>query len=142
MPVGIYTSGTYCSLLLPLTKEIFHFKGRFIGNAVGFSIAPAAGEGILTHLLYMSLVSSQIETVSKMCLFKIGQYCLALLNSPKKEPTSVWRPSSLVRPIKRLENPISLISYGIVYQDLYLHHFEDIFGGTYIFRKLMMSSMS
>ena len=66
-------------------KEIFHFKGRLIGNVVGFSTAPAAGKGILTHLLYVSLVSSQTETVSQVCLFKIGQYCLALVNSPHKE---------------------------------------------------------
>ena len=52
---------------------------------VGFSTAPAAGEGILTHLLYVPLVSSQKETVSKTCLFKILQYHLALLNSPHKE---------------------------------------------------------
>ena len=52
---------------------------------VGFSTTPAAGEGILTHLLYVSLDSSQKETVSKMCLFKKQQYCLALLNSPHEE---------------------------------------------------------
>ena len=56
-----------------------------IGDVVGFSTTPSAGEGILTHLLYVSLVSSQMETVSKMCLFKIGQYHLALLNSPPRE---------------------------------------------------------
>ena len=85
MPLGICTSGTYCLLLLPSTKEIFHVKGRLIGDVAGFSITPAGGEGILTHLLYMSLVSSQMETVSKMCLFKIGQYHLALHNSPQEE---------------------------------------------------------
>ena len=52
---------------------------------VGFSTIPAAGEGILTHLLYVLLVSSQMETVSKMCLFEIEQYHLALLNSPQEE---------------------------------------------------------
>ena len=52
---------------------------------VGFLITPTAGEGILTHLLCVSLVSLLRETVSKTCLFKIGQYCLALLNSPQKE---------------------------------------------------------
>ena len=58
---------------------------RLISDVVGFSITPAGVEGILTHLLYMSLVSSQMETVSKMCLFKIGQYHLALHNSPQEE---------------------------------------------------------
>ena len=66
-------------------KEIFHFKGRLIDDGVGFSTIPAAGYGILTHLLYASFVSSQMETVCKMCLFKIGQYHLALLNSPQEE---------------------------------------------------------
>ena len=66
-------------------KEIFHFKVRLISNVVGFSTTPAAGKGILTHHLYVSLVSSQMETVSKVCLFKIGQYCLALLNSPQEQ---------------------------------------------------------
>ena len=63
-------------------KEIFHFKWRLSDDVVGFSTTPAAGEGILTHV---SLVSSQMETVSKTCLFKIGQYHLALLNSPQEE---------------------------------------------------------
>ena len=61
MPVGVCTSGTYCFLLLSLTKEIFNFKWMLIDNVVG----PAAGEGILTHLLYVSLVSSHKKTVSK-----------------------------------------------------------------------------
>ena len=41
------------------------------------------------------------KTVSKMCHFKVGQYDLALLNSLQKEAYehSVWRPSSLARPI-------------------------------------------
>ena len=85
LPLGICTSGTYCLLLLSLMKEIFHFKGRLIDNVVDFSTTPAAAEGILTHLLYVSLVFSQMETVSKTCLFKIGQYFLALLNSPQEE---------------------------------------------------------
>ena len=54
-------------------------------DVLGFSTIAAAGEGILTHPLYVSLVSSQMETVSKTCLFKIGEYCLALLNSPQEE---------------------------------------------------------
>ena len=70
-------------------KEIFHVKWRLIDNVEGFCTTPAAGEGILTHLLYVSLVSSQEETVSKMCLFKIGQYDLALLNSPMKKPMNI-----------------------------------------------------
>ena len=82
MSVGICTSGTYFLLVLPSLKEIFHFKGRLIDNVVGFSTIPAAREGILTHLLYVSFVSSQMENVSKKCLFKIEQYHLALLNSP------------------------------------------------------------
>ena len=65
-------------------KEIFHFKWRLIDDVVGFFITPIAGEGSLTHLLCVSLVSLLKETVSKMCLSKIGQYHLALLNSPKK----------------------------------------------------------
>ena len=85
LPVGICTFGTYCLLLLPSMKEIFHFKGRLIDNVVGFSTVPPAGDGTLTHLLYVSLVSSQMETVYKARLFKIGQYCLALLNSPQEE---------------------------------------------------------
>ena len=84
-PVGTCTSGTYCLMLLPLAKDTFHFKGRLIDDVVGFSTVPAAGEGILTHPLYVSLVCSQMETVSKMCLFKTGQYHLALLNSPQQE---------------------------------------------------------
>ena len=66
-------------------KEIFHFKGRLIDDVVGFSTVPAAEDGALTHLLYVSLVSSQMETMSKTFLFKIGQYHLALLNSPQDE---------------------------------------------------------
>ena len=52
---------------------------------VGFSAFPADVDGILTHDLYVSLVSSQMETVSKMCHFKLGQYHLALLNSPQED---------------------------------------------------------
>ena len=75
-------------MLLPaflLMKGIFPIKWKLIEDLVGFSITPAVGEGILTHLLYVSLVSSQKETVSKMCLSKIGQYHLALFNSPHEE---------------------------------------------------------
>ena len=52
---------------------------------VGFFITPTAGEGILTHLVCESLVSLLEETVSKMCLFKMGQYHLALFDSAQKE---------------------------------------------------------
>ena len=63
-------------------KEIFLFKEMLIDDVVGFSTIPAAGDGTLTHT---SLVSSQIDTVYKTSPFKIGQYCLALLNSPHEE---------------------------------------------------------
>ena len=125
-------------------KEIFHFKGRLIDDVVCLSTIPAAGDGTLTHVSYVSLVSSQMETVSKMCLFKIGQYHLALPNSPQKEAYEHLRGGLLFIYLglkTSLENPISLLSHGLVYQDLYLHHFEDILGSMYIFRKLMMSSM-
>ena len=52
---------------------------------VGFSTVPAAGDGTLTHHLYVSLVSSQMGAVSKTCHFKLGQYHLALLMSPHEE---------------------------------------------------------
>ena len=140
MSVGICTSGTYCLLLLPSTEEIFHFKQRLIDDVVGFSTIPAARDGTLTHLLYVSLVSSQMETVSKICRFEIGQYHLALpkmkpmntcseafyLFRPKKKPRESYQPIILWASISR---PISSL-------------FGDIFGSTYIFRKLMMSSMS
>ena len=66
-------------------KEIFLSKGRLIDDVVGFSTVPAAVDGTLRHTLYVSLVSSQMETVSKTCPFKTGQYHLALLNSPQEE---------------------------------------------------------
>ena len=50
-----------------------------IGNVVSFSIIPPAGDESLAHHLYVSLVSSQIEGVSKTCNLKFGQYQLALL---------------------------------------------------------------
>ena len=52
---------------------------------VGFSILSTAGDTGLTHHLYVSLVSSQMVRVSKTCHFKLGQYHLALFNSPQKE---------------------------------------------------------
>ena len=41
-------------------------------DVVGFSTIPPPGDESLTHL-YVSLVSSQLERVSKMCNFKLGQ---------------------------------------------------------------------
>ena len=55
-------------------------------DVVGFLTVPAAGDGTLTHALY---VSSQMETVSKMCHFKLGQYCLASLNFPEEEALNI-----------------------------------------------------
>ena len=72
-------------------KEIFLFKRSLIDDVVGFSTTPAAGDGTLTHPLYASLVSSHMKTVSKMCLFKIGQYHLALLNSPQEAYDHLFR---------------------------------------------------
>ena len=85
--------------------------------------------------------------MSKTCLFKIGQSHLALLNSPHEEAYEQLLEGLLVYlglflPERSLGNPFSLLFYGLVYQDLYLPHFEVIFGSTYILRKLMMSSMS
>ena len=81
---------------------------------VGFSTAPPAGEGTLTHDLYVSLVSSQMETVSKMCPFKLGQYHLALLNSPKEEAYEhLFRGLHNSLGLERsLENPIGLFPMG------------------------------
>ena len=84
-----------------------------------------------------------METVSEMCHFKLGQYHLALINSPQEEAYEhLFKGLLSYLGLERsLENPVGLLSYGLVYQDLYLHSFENIFGGTYIFRKVMMSSM-
>ena len=46
---------------------------------------PPAGYEILTHHLYVSLTSSQMERVSKTCHCKLGQYIFDLLNSPQKK---------------------------------------------------------
>ena len=79
----------YLLFILPPASSIderdLPFKWMLIDDVVGFSTNPAVGEGILTLFLYLSLVSSQMETLSRTCLFKIGQYCLALLNSPQEE---------------------------------------------------------
>ena len=56
-----------------------------IGDVGGFSTTPTAGEGTLTHFLYVSLVFFQVETVPRTYLFKIEQYHLAVLNSPQEE---------------------------------------------------------
>ena len=56
------------------------FKQSLIDDVVGFSTFPAAGDGTLTHHLYVSLVSSQMETVSKTCHFLNYSYnSIALL---------------------------------------------------------------
>ena len=56
-----------------------------ICDVVGFFILPTAGYESLTLFLYMSWINFLKKTVSRMCLFKIGQYCLALLNSPAQK---------------------------------------------------------
>ena len=134
-------------LLLSSLKEIFCFKWRLIDDVVGLSITAAAGERILTHLSCMSLVSLLKEAVSKTCLLKIGQYHLALLNSPQGEACEhlfedLLAYLGLISMERSQENPIGLLFYGLVYQGLYLPHFGDIFCSTYIFRKFMMSSIS
>ena len=81
---------------------------------VSFSTDPPAGDGTLTHDLYMSMVSSQMETVSKMCHFKLAQYCLALLNSPQ-EAAYEHRFGDLLHSLgleRSLENPIDLFLMG------------------------------
>ena len=95
MCVEIYTEGPpacrnmYLWYTLPAASSIdkrdLPLQRRLIDEVVGFSTVPIAVNGALTHPLYVSLVSSQMETVSKMCLLKIGLYCLALLNSPHEE---------------------------------------------------------
>ena len=91
-------------------KEIFLFTGRLIDDVVGFSTVPAAEDGTLTHHLYVSLVSSQMETVSKRCHFKSGQYHLPLLNSPQEETYEhLFRGLlSYLGRERSLENPICL----------------------------------
>ena len=76
---------THCLQDFCSFKEIFHFEGRLIHDVVGFSTIPPAWDECLTHHLYVSLVSSKLERVSKTCHYKLGQYPLALLNSPQKE---------------------------------------------------------
>ena len=123
-PVGICTFGTYCLLVLPSMKEIFLFKGKLIDDVVGFSTIPVAGDGTLKHILYVSLVSSQMETVSKTCHFRLEQYHLALLNSPKKKPTNIFQRPSIYLGLKgNQENPISLIFYWTSISRLISSHF-------------------
>ena len=69
-----------------------------------------------------------------MHLFKIGvgQYCLALLNSPQEDACKHLFEGllvylGLISMDRSIENPIGLLLYGLVYQDLYLPHFEDIY---------------
>ena len=47
-------------------REILHFKWRLIDDVVGFSVTPAAGEGILTHLL--CVFPSQLNCVQDTSL--------------------------------------------------------------------------
>ena len=72
-------------LLLSSTILIFHLKWNIIGDVVGFAATTGAGEGILTHLLCVSLVSFLMGNWSKTCLFEVGQHHLALLTSPQGE---------------------------------------------------------
>ena len=86
---------------------------------VGFSTDPPAGDGTLTHHLYVSFISSQMETVSKTCHFighfKLGHHCLALLNSPQEEAYEhLFRGLLNSLGLERsLENPISLFPIGL-----------------------------
>ena len=68
-----------------IAKRDLPLQGRLIDDVVGFSIIQAAGDGTLTYHLYVSLVSFQMESVSKSCHFQLGQYHLGLPNSPQKE---------------------------------------------------------
>ena len=81
---------------------------------VGFSAFPAAGDGTLTHHLYVLLVSSQMETVSKTCHYKLGQYHLALLNSLQEEAYEhLFKGILSYLGLERsLENSISLFLMG------------------------------
>ena len=78
---------TLVHLLLPslVDERDLPHQMRLIDDVVDCSIPPMAEEGIVTYLLCVSLVSPLKETESKMCLFKIGQYHLALLTSPHEE---------------------------------------------------------
>ena len=82
-------------------------------DVVGFSAFPAAGDGTLTHHLYVSLVSSQMNTVSRMCHLKLGQYHLAR-NSPQGEAYKhLFRDLLNSLGLERsLENPIGLFLMG------------------------------
>ena len=72
-------------MLLSSMKEVFHFKWRLISNAVCFSTTPEAGEGILTHLLCVSLVSLLMGNCVQDMSLMVGQYHLALFNPPQEE---------------------------------------------------------
>ena len=83
-PVGLCTFGTNDLQVLPSSKEILHFKGRIIGDGMGFSTVPAAGAGVLTSYLHVSLVPF-IKKVFDMSSHMLGSYCHALFNDPQKE---------------------------------------------------------
>ena len=89
---------------------------------VGFSIIPTAGDESLTHHLYVSLVSFQMERVSKMCHSKLGQYHLALLNSPQEEAYEHLF-EGLPGHLGLEEAQRTLLAYflWVVCQDLHLH---------------------
>ena len=78
MCVKVYTEGPplahrnmYLWYILPAASSIdkrdLPLQGKLIDDVVGFSTIPAAGDGTLTHHLYVSLDSSQMETMSKTC---------------------------------------------------------------------------
>ena len=69
-------------LILPPVKEIFHFKWGLIRDVVGCFILPTVWYESLT--LFSMCLQILKKTVSKTCLFKRGQHCLALLNFPQK----------------------------------------------------------
>ena len=55
-----------------------------IGDVVGVFILPTAWNESLTLFFYVCEVYFLRKTMSKTCLFKIGQYHHALLNIPKE----------------------------------------------------------
>ena len=75
-----------------------------------------------------------------MCYFKLGQYHLAPLNSPQEEVYEyLFKGILSYLGLENPREPYWPICYGLVHQ---VHGLEDILGGTYIFRKLMISSLS
>ena len=64
---------------------------------------------------------SQMERVSKTCHFNLGQYCLALLNSPQEEAYKQLFEGLHTLGQKKPRQPYWPIFHGLVCQDLYLH---------------------